>query len=99
MKKETFVKVIALIQEQEQIDTEVSKALERISDSFITLNANNKKYDALHMLLKELMDDTEDFISWWLYEDVVKKIWVLDKEIDVSTPEKLYDFLTSSFEL
>lgn len=49
-------------------------------------------------LLEHIFDDT-DTISWWLYEndygrDTEIKVWDKNgREIDLSTPEKLYDYL------
>ena len=63
---------------------------------------------ALDLLSNSVYDQSIDFIGttieWWLYEDIEKVIWI-DTEstkngkketkrmkIDVSTPEKLYDY-------
>lgn len=51
--------------------------------------------DSLVELMSENNEEIEDLINWWLYEDVEKIIWEDDKEIDVSTPGKLYDYLKS----
>ena len=40
------------------------------------------------------MNDRDDYIEWWLFEQVDKKVWLKDgTEIDLSTPKKLYKFL------
>ncbi len=91
--KEIFLKIVTLIKEQDAIDEEVSKALEKVCGSWVMFNTDNKKYDALLLILKETIKDSDDLISWFLYEDVDKKIWLKDgTEIDVSTPELLYDY-------
>jgi len=61
-------------------------------------NTKNKKYWALGELLKAVMQDEGDWISWWIYEDVKKVCWVGKKEIDVSTTKKLYGFLLRNIE-
>jgi hypothetical protein len=49
-------------------------------------------------LLNEVMGDTDDFIGWWLYEDVEKKVWLKDgTEISLLTVEDLYDFLCTNY--
>ncbi len=71
--KEIFLKIVTLIKEQDAIDEEVSKALEKVCGSWVMFNTDNKKYDALLLILKETIKDSDDLISWFLYEDVDKK--------------------------
>jgi hypothetical protein len=47
-------------------------------------------------LLAEIMQDKANWIEWWLWEAPENKKYVYLKnktKIDISTPEKLYDFL------
>ena len=60
--------------------------------------------DVVVNLLIEVMNDKDEWISWWLYEcdygkDIEKyaAIGPDNVEIDLSTPEKLYDFLTEEY--
>lgn len=55
-------------------------------------------------ILSDAMDDRNDWIGWWLYEgdygrDVTpKSASYSEKEyIDLTTPEKLYDFLYNEY--
>lgn len=54
-------------------------------------------------LLTTLTHDEEDieggtWLSWWLWEDVEKVIWDAEgNRIDVSTVDKLYDFLEITY--
>ena len=91
--KELFVQIINNIQEQEKIDTEFSKALETVCDSYCLYGTKNKIYSSLLLLLKEIFKDSEDYIGWWLYEDVPKIIYINKKKRKVNTLELLYDFL------
>ena len=91
--KGLFIEVLSKIKEQENIDNEVSKALEKLSDSWILMNTKNKIYEALFKLLKETMNDKDDFIGWWLYEDVKKEVEVKGEKIEIITEGDLYDFL------
>ena len=94
MPKDLFLTIIQLIQEQDKIDQKVSKSLEEISDTYILINSKNKIYEALWRLLH--FYDPNDYIYWWLYENVEKTVWVDGEKADVSTPEALYDFIFST---
>ena len=55
-------------------------------------------------LLTEVMEDENEWISWWLYErdygrDVTPKSASYSEReyIDLTTPEKLYDFLYNEY--
>lgn len=100
--KKTFVEIIKLIKEQEKIDDDFSTALETICDSWCLYGTKNKAYKALMIVLKEVFDDKGDWISWWLYEDVKKEVYIESfkgkKTIPLKTPEQLYDFLIKNME-
>ena len=97
--KQTFCEIIELMKEQDAIDNKLSEDLELIGDGHYLLNSNNKRYEALDLLLKKAMKDEDNYISWYLYEDVKKVIWLKDgTEVDVLTPELLYDFLIENYE-
>ena len=91
---ELFKDVIANIQEQEIIDLKVSKSLELISDSWVMINTKNKEYESLRDILKEIFNDVSDMIGWWLYEDVMKVVYINKKEVSVRSVEELYTVLT-----
>lgn len=56
-----------------------------------------KATDLTNIVIDSLSDKSEeikDLISWWLYEDVEKLIFLPDgTTIDVETPDKLYDYI------
>ncbi len=97
--KKTFKKVMIAIQYQNETDYKVAKALELVMDGHFTFNTENKIYGAAFDLLKEVMEDESDMISWWLYEDVEKVIWQNGKEISVRTLDELYDYLKGAAEV
>lgn|GEM_PF-1614840 len=102
LSRETFGKVIGLIREQHEIDRQVSDSLEKLSDTFITVNSSNKIYDALYLVLEEAMHDTSQWISWWIYEmdygEKAKKgsVTMNGKDIPVKTIDDLYNLLTEN---
>ena len=92
--KAMFVEAIHNIQNQEQRVERFSKALSQICDGHPLFDVNNLYLKSLLDVLKAIFNDQDDYISWWLWEDVEKKVWLEDDtEIDLSTPEQLYDFL------
>ena len=97
LSKETFLKALALIQEQEKIDDNFSKALEAVGDGHFLYGVNNKYHEALMLVLKESVQDKYDYIEWWLYETTDYKVWTEDgaKEWDLKEPEALYDFIVN----
>lgn len=89
-----FDKIITAIKEQDDIDRKVDDALELLCDSWVMMNTKNKKYWALGELLKVVMNDKDDFIGWWLYEDVEKEVTLKNnKKINLSTTKSLYEYL------
>lgn len=98
--KETFVKVLNMIKEQQEIDDKVGDALETVCGGWVLFNSENKNHQALVMLLEELCVDIHEYISWWLYESckkIVREVAInSDKEPrvwDLTTPEALYDYM------
>jgi len=92
--KELFCKTIADIQEQEKLNDNFSSALKTMGDGHYLFGVNNKYYSALMNLLADIFQDDGDYITWWLYEDVEKVVWLEEKtEIPLKTAEQLYDFL------
>lgn len=60
----------------------------QVSLDLLTFNIYliNKKHEKSEEVIR-------DYLEWWLYERVQKKIWINKKIYDVSTPEKLLNFL------
>lgn len=95
--KELFINVINNIRKQEKRVDKFSKALSTICDGHPVFDTNNLYLKSLLDVLKATFDDQDDYITWWLWEDVEKKVWLEDQtEIDLSTPEQLYDFLVDN---
>ena len=94
--KETFVKVLQLIQEQNKINDQFEEALALVGEGHFVFGVNNKFYEAAMILLKESVNDKYDYISWWLYEGTSDyRVWTDDerKEWYLKEPGALYDFI------
>lgn len=95
--KELFCTVIHLLKEQESIDDEFGRALQKVGNGHFAYGTENKYRKALLMVLKDAINDQYDYIDWWLYEGAPDyKIWNEDESIewDLTEPEALYDFIT-----
>ena len=97
--KETFVKSIELIREQEKINEEIRNGLEKLIDSWVTLK-ENKALTALLLVFKDEFGPIGlDYIEWWLWEKTEKKIYWEEngvrKEKDLSNIEDLYDYIST----
>ena len=96
LSKETFLKVLQLIQEQDQINHVFSCALQTVGNGFIAFGTENRFYNALMIVLDEIFGDKADYISWWLYEasdDYIVETVDGSKKWDLREPEALYDYL------
>lgn len=95
LNKEYFCEVIRAIQKQEKEDESLEKVLKQfLVGNFFVTTGNHTKIILLN-LLKELTNDKENFIGWYLYEDVKDRTVHINNEekMVVNTPEDLYDLL------
>lgn len=101
-----FVYYINLIQDGLQQRRKFDEAMSEFNTSFFVSNIGEDWLKGLIMLLETVMDDKPgkngSYISWWLFEsNVVDKKLIItdakgnDSEIDVSTSELLYKWLTN----
>lgn len=106
--KEHFVTIINRLKETDDMVDKINNIIRNSTDSFISDFTNAGSIMICHEdivlhLLENMFNDT-DTISWWLYEkdygrDIRMKMWDgFGNEIDVSTPEKLYDYLIENLE-
>ena len=96
--KELFCKAIQLLQEQEAVDDEFGRALQKVGNGHFVFGTENKYREALLLVLKAGLNDQYDYIDWWLYEGAPDyKVWSKDesREWDLTEPEALYDFITT----
>ena len=87
-----FVSFIKAIKKEEKRLYEIGRNLESLGDGFIVIE--NPLIESIVKFLETAMEDDCNYINWWLFEDIDKKVWLEDgTEIDLSTPQKLYKFL------
>jgi len=100
--KEQFTNTMQQFQAQTDFDYKCNGMFQQIfSNDWVTGYSNDILYNAIIELLENIFDDKENgWIQYWLYELDFGKKWVpgsiTDSDssiIDISTVEKLYDFL------
>ena len=100
LSKATFVRALRMIQEQADIMDAVRQQLGRLGEKPTYFNIDSLHLQALLEVLAEVMEDKNDWIEWWLYEDVEKLVsWEENGEevtADLTEPEALWDFLESN---
>ena len=100
LSKETFVRALRLIQEQADIMDAVRQQLGRLGEKPTYFNIDSLHLQALLEVLAEVMEDNNDWIEWWLYEDVEKLVsWEengVEVTADLTDPENLWEFLVSN---
>lgn len=101
MTKKLFIEAIEQIKKQREKEDKFCEALDVLSpdtnnDTFLF----NDYEELVVELLEEGMND-EEVISWWIYDCNMGKdkslttLYENGKEIDLSSVEKLYDYLAS----
>lgn len=97
--KDDFVE--ALVNIKASLDTldDFNDTMDKFMDGYCIITIADKPIATAIRLLEMLVGDERDrygsTISWWIYEEVEKVLTVDGVEIDVSTPEKLYDYFVS----
>lgn len=106
--RDEFVEIINRLKETDNLVKDINDKIRNSTEAHISdfTNAGSLMIcheDIVVHLLENMFNDT-DTISWWLYEkdygrNPEMKMWDgFGKEIDVSTPEKLYDYLVKNLE-
>ena len=94
LSKEKFIQYLNSIK---NLDNEVDKWEDFLRIDIFESPLFQRSFDLIDIVIKYLSDnntDIEDLISWWLYEDVDKLIFLPDgTTIDIETPDKLYDYI------
>ena len=98
--KDTFCKALTMIRRQEGKDSAFSEALCTMGDGHFLFGIGNEYLKALLLVLKEAVDDSFDYIGWWLYEAEDYHVCEHDnsKEWYLKDPGDLYDFICNDCE-
>lgn len=102
--RDEFVEIIDKLREVNDFVDETNTKARELNDAIITdfFNASSLSisHESIVVKLLEKIFNDKDILSWWLYElDYGRKYekgCITDEnnnQIDVSTPEKLYDYL------
>ena len=101
--KEEFVKSLNKLKEQSDIDHQFNYHMEQAFPGSHAPIYHNVLWELSVHLLELSVKDDEKFVSWWIFEtdfgkrEIVNSLRVNDEPVDISTPEKLYDFLVEPF--
>ena len=104
--KQEFVDIIDKLKEVNDFVNETNDKARKLNDAIISdfFNASSLSisHENIVVELLENMFNDKDILSWWLYDlDYGRKYkdgYITETdgtEIDLSTPEKLYDYLIS----
>ena len=87
---------MSLIQNFHSEQDTLSVLISKLSDGYSVATMGNYLVDSLiDMIEDDLGILKDDWLTWWLYEDVDKVIYDGDKEISVKTLEELYDYIVN----
>ena len=96
MNLELFTKTINTIKEHRKWQDDVTDFLEEkiCTDTWAFCNVGENLIDLLIEILEKEFNDIDEWISWWLFEDVEKIIYYQDKQSrNVEKIEDFYQFL------
>lgn len=105
--RKLFNITIGVIQKVETQRIAFNDALSAVCDGYpifdVDISGLGNCQTVLLMMLKESMHDRDDFISWWLFEDVDKEIrWLnndgkIERIVHLDTVDQLYDYLVDEY--
>lgn len=109
LSKEQFVKALKELQQVDEFTAEVNEVIRKHRDDICTDFINGDGLGVAHKdlvieLLDKIMGSQSKDVDYWVYElEYGKKYFegcVLqdDKPVDISTAEKLYDYMVSRYE-
>lgn len=95
--KETFVYAIEQMELHQRLMHEADKLFKPFGDFAPRLDSGSLHLQALLRLLAEIMNDTGEYISGWLFEDTPYTVsWEEGGKpisVTISSPGELYDYL------
>ena len=95
--KETFIQAITAIRKHEELMDRLDAVCREFGDFRPCLDFGNLHLQALLAVLKEAMNDQDDYISWWLYDGGDRIVsWEENGQtvsVDLTDVNALYCFL------
>lgn len=108
--KEKFVEIIGRLRDYNDLQDKIQDLFRDNMDNqemdFMNAGSICVSHESIVVeLLKDMFNVKDDLISWWLYECNYGRDFSLGDledngvEVDLSTPEKLYDYLIKNMEV
>lgn len=101
MKYEKFEKIMNHILNQMNMDDEINKIFRKYKNESTMMNGGWLMEDCIE-LLEYRMGDTDNTISWWMFDVTDKEkhafIKTKEKEYHIVTIQNLYDYLIENYE-
>lgn len=98
--KEQFCEIIDIIKEQQKADDKFYEGMKMaFPDSYAPLLPNGDLWKATIKSLSYAMNDNDDFIEWWVFEDNMEgRLTVTDDtgEYAFHNADELYDYLVKN---
>lgn len=108
--KQKFVEIVNRLKDYDDLQKKIQELFKDNIDNqemdFMNAGSICVSHESVVVeLLKDMFNVKDDLISWWLYECNYGRDFSLGDledngvEIDLSTPEKLYDYLIKNMEV
>lgn len=93
--KNSFKILASAIRKLEEDRTILADCIENIIDGYAIVTIGNETIKDIIEAMSDSSKVWKEYIEWWLFEDVEKKVWLEDgTEINVGSIDQLYDFLS-----
>ena len=97
LKRETFVDAISKIKKHEELRDRLDTVCREFGSFRPSLDFGNLHLQALLDVLREVMNDKHDYISWWLFEGTDQTVsWEQEGQwvtVELKDAGALYDYL------
>lgn len=97
LKRATFVDAISKIKKHEELMDRLDTVCREFGSFRPSLDFGNLHLQALLDVLREVMNDKHDYISWWLFEGTDQTVsWEEDGQwvtVELTDAGALYDYL------
>ena len=97
LKRETFVDAISKIKKHEELMDRLDSVCREFGSFRPSPGFGNLHLQALLDVLREVMNDKHDYISWWLFEGTDQTVsWEQDGQwvtVELKDAGALYDYL------